>query len=52
MTTTQQKVTVFRLDQEADFYEQEEYRGNQTIQCNTFPSLQITVNEVLQVKEQ
>ncbi|MDX2214261.1 MAG: Uma2 family endonuclease [Oculatellaceae cyanobacterium bins.114] len=46
-----QKITVLRLDQEADFYEQDEYRGEQIIQCNTFPSLQLTANEVLQPQE-
>lgn len=41
-----QKITVFLLDKEADFYEQEEYRGDQIIRCNTFKSLKLPAETI------
>jgi Uma2 family endonuclease len=46
-----QKITVFLLDQEADFYEQEEYRQNQIIQCKTFTSLKLTAEKILKADQ-
>jgi Uma2 family endonuclease len=46
-----QKVTVFLIDQEADFYEQEEYRQNQIIQCKTFTSLKLTAEQILKADQ-
>ena len=42
-----QKVTVFLLDEDADFYEQEEYRGGQIVNCQTFPNVAINVGLLL-----
>lgn len=42
----QQKITVLLWNEEADFYEQEEYRGSQTVPCS-FSNLKLTVERIL-----
>jgi Uma2 family endonuclease len=42
-----QKVTVLLWDEEGDFYEQEEYRGEQLVSCQTFPALNLTAQQIL-----
>ena len=42
-----QKVTVLLWDEEGDFYEQEEYRGEQAVPCKTFQDLKLTAQQIL-----
>lgn len=42
-----QKVTVLLWDEEAAFYEQQEYRRDQLIPCKAFPDLELNVAQVL-----
>lgn len=46
-----QKVTVLLWDEEGDFYEQEEYRGDQPVPCQVFPDFRRTANQILRAGE-
>ncbi|NJL21981.1 MAG: Uma2 family endonuclease [Leptolyngbyaceae cyanobacterium SM1_3_5] len=42
-----QKVTVLLLNDEADFYEQEEYRNAQVVPCGVFSEVKLTAAQIL-----
>ena len=46
-----QKVTVLLLDEDADFYEQEEYRGEQAVVCRAFQDLRLTAAQILNQRQ-